>query len=301
MLKEVSNIYEYKTELFKAIINNNNMDAVKFLKVENFNFWEVAEDNNFTGNINFYIVLHRAVYCNSNYIVFSIVELLFDRLKPDKRVHIIKQFINRKTDNGDSALAYASYRGNIEIIKLLITHGADIYSLTNTGQNVLHIAAQGDQPESIIYFKEKFGMDINIKDHSGSTPLHWACHTGSELSLNFLISYGADVNSRDAVGITPLHLSAISEKIRIIKKLLQNGADKHIVDNKGRTPYIVARDRNKTTVLELLEDDKSTLRSILCFDQHIRKTEKSSSNVIIFLVLHVFVESIVYCTILPCK
>ena len=65
-----------------------------------------------------------------------------------------------------------------------------MHALTNTGQNVIHIAAQGDQPESIIYFKDKYNLNINAKDSSGSTPLHWACHTGSELSLNFLISYG---------------------------------------------------------------------------------------------------------------
>ncbi len=50
MTKEISNIHEYKAELFKAIINSNNMDAIKFLGIESFNFWEVFEDNNFTGN-----------------------------------------------------------------------------------------------------------------------------------------------------------------------------------------------------------------------------------------------------------
>ena len=156
-------------------------------------------------------------------------------------------------------MAYSSYRGNIEIIKLLITNGAITNVLTNTGQNVLHIAAQGDQPESIIYFKEKFDMNINSKDYSGSTPVHWACHTGSELSLNFLIAFGADVNAKDCVGITPLHLSAISEKVRIIKKLLQYGADKTIKDNKGRTAYDIAKDRNKTTILDLIADNRNTL------------------------------------------
>lgn len=50
MIREISNIYEYKAELFKAVMNNNNMEAIKYLKVENFNFWEVTEDNNCTGS-----------------------------------------------------------------------------------------------------------------------------------------------------------------------------------------------------------------------------------------------------------
>ena len=56
MIDETQTLADYKNELFKAIINNNNMEAVKYLKVEKYNFWEIVEDNNFTG-INFKIII----------------------------------------------------------------------------------------------------------------------------------------------------------------------------------------------------------------------------------------------------
>ncbi len=41
----------------------------------------------------------------------------------------------------------------------------------------IHTSAQGDSPALLIYFKSK-GIDLNIPDERGSTPLHWAAYAG---------------------------------------------------------------------------------------------------------------------------
>lgn len=71
-------------------------------------------------------------------------------------------------------LHFASYRGNLEAINVLLRWGADKNALTATQLNCLHVAAQGDSAPSLFVFKE-LGLDINSKDKRGSTPLHWAC------------------------------------------------------------------------------------------------------------------------------
>ena len=48
------------------------------------------------------------------------------------------------------------------------------------------MAAQGDRPNVLIYFKEKYNMNINEVDENGSTPLHWACYMSSEISINYI-------------------------------------------------------------------------------------------------------------------
>eukprot|EP00350_Pseudokeronopsis_sp_OXSARD2_P011201 CAMPEP_0170560390 /NCGR_PEP_ID=MMETSP0211-20121228/48676_1 /TAXON_ID=311385 /ORGANISM="Pseudokeronopsis sp., Strain OXSARD2" /LENGTH=45 /DNA_ID= /DNA_START= /DNA_END= /DNA_ORIENTATION= len=45
------------------------------------------------------------------------------------------------------------------MIDLLINNGADIKSKNKYGISVMHIAAQGDQPLSLYYFKE-LGISI---------------------------------------------------------------------------------------------------------------------------------------------
>jgi len=67
-------------------------------------------------------------------------------------------------------------------------NGADMYSRNAHGLNVLHIAAQGDQPISLYYFKS-LDMDIYSKDNRNSTPLHWACFSNSEVALVYLLGW----------------------------------------------------------------------------------------------------------------
>ena len=80
----------------------------------------------------------------------------------------------KTTKDSFSALHYASFRGNIHFCDNLIENGADIHAKNAYGLNVLHIAAQGDQPISLYYFKH-LGMNLTETDSRGSTPLHWAC------------------------------------------------------------------------------------------------------------------------------
>jgi ankyrin repeat protein len=41
------------------------------------------------------------------------------------------------------------------------------------------------------------GFDVNIKDEKGSTPLHWACFIGQEVTVNFLLCWNASINEVD--------------------------------------------------------------------------------------------------------
>jgi ankyrin repeat protein len=129
------------------------------------------------------------------------------------------KFINKKTDQGFSAFHYAVFRGNLEMINILISNGADVNATTRKGLNSLHIAAQSDQINSLIYLVEKFKMQILSEDKFGSNPLHWACFTGSEICVNYIINRYVkdhDINKQDNEGLTPLHLAVMSGKSYIL-------------------------------------------------------------------------------------
>jgi palmitoyltransferase len=52
------------------------------------------------------------------------------------------EWINFKTEeDGFSALHFASFRGNLSMIELLLNHGSDMKQENNFGINVLHVAS----------------------------------------------------------------------------------------------------------------------------------------------------------------
>ena len=55
----------------------------------------------------------------------------------------LKDWINirSKGEEGFTALHFASFHGNLTMIRLLMTHGADIFSKNKMDINMLHVAA----------------------------------------------------------------------------------------------------------------------------------------------------------------
>lgn len=129
-----------------------------------------------------------------------------------------KVWINSRSCEGYTPLLLAAYRGNIDIIKELIKFGADYSLINNSGLSILHMAAQGNKPSVIVYFMEKYQIDLNQRDNVGSTALHWACYSGSIDAFNYLVHYNVDINCQDSEGKTPLHLAIEYGISKVIKK-----------------------------------------------------------------------------------
>lgn len=160
--------------------------------------------------------MHKSTYYDLTDITLTILSQIEERFKSnkDEALNIISNLINLKRgQQGYVPIHYASYRGNLILIRKFIDYGANYETLNNEGLNVLHLAAQGNQPLSIVYFVEEKGMILNVKDKVGSTPLHWACYIGAENSIDFILSYKIDINSQDNEGLTALHLAVLSGKL----------------------------------------------------------------------------------------
>ena len=69
------------------------------------------------------------------------------------------------------------------------------------------------------------GVDIDVRDGWGHTPLTIACEKGYTEAVKLLIEYGADVNYADKKGKKPLYYAInSSKKNEIIKLLVDEGA-----------------------------------------------------------------------------
>jgi len=202
-----------------------------------------------------------------------------------------------------TALHYASFRGNVELCKLLVDNGADVNVRNHFGLNVMHIAAQGDQPISLFFFKQ-LGMELTCKDKRGSTPLHWACFQNSEVALIYLLGWlrQDQLDIPDCDGYTALHLAVkSSEQLksgRPLRALLMRGASRESRDKKGKrpvdlTPNIKCESLQRELRASLEEDSRC---ECLMLKSSLKKTEKSIKMPIAFLVFFdsVFVVLILF-------
>ena len=88
------------------------------------------------------------------------------------------------------------------------------------------------------------GVDVNMKDSKGMTPLMWASFYCDYDVVELLLDYDADIDAKDEEeGKTSLMWAAypfrdLSMQISVMVLLLRNHADINAVDNKGRTALI---------------------------------------------------------------
>ena len=61
----------------------------------------------------------------------------------EERIRVLKKWINRHTlgEEGFTALHFASFHGNLKMIRYLMSQGADIFARNRHNINMLHVAA----------------------------------------------------------------------------------------------------------------------------------------------------------------
>ncbi len=129
---------------------------------------------------------------------------------------------------GQTALHFAAYKSNDNVVKYLIDKGANPNIYDKSGRSPLHVAAQERKGNPIIDLileaqKVKGIGDVNDQIKQGRTALHFAAAYSNEITAEHLINKGANVNCRTNAGLTPLHYAALgAEDMDIIDLLLQN-------------------------------------------------------------------------------
>ncbi len=203
--------------------------------------------------------------------------------------------VHAVNDSGETPLIAATRRNADAAIQLLLEAGADPNARDHEENTALHYAVQVEEGQTLIPILMKAGADINArnkdgvtplmfcaaedwhknltelsrgqlninaKDNSGFTALHYAAQNGYDLSdlrevgattgnaledailyrnvdaVQKLIAEGTHINSAGARGYTPLHWAAIYESPELIRLLLQAGANVNAQNEVGETPLL---------------------------------------------------------------
>ena len=108
--------------------------------------------------------------------------------------------VQRRSGESPLTLALQSYHHK-EVVKLLVTHGADVNS--NAG-SPLSLAIDQNLPDDVQLLLAN-GANPDSAIYGGQTAVHLAVIKGRLQILKLLLDYGANPNAKDGVGYTPLH------------------------------------------------------------------------------------------------
>lgn len=123
--------------------------------------------------------------------------------------------------------------GNIEALKAVydrceLTAHDGRFSLCTP----LHM---GGVPDELVIWLVEQGLDINIPDYYGATPLYRQAILGRD-TVKLLCELGADIEKPNTYGDTPLHMAAEFFHPRTVKFLIDKGANVNAKNDMGRTP-----------------------------------------------------------------
>ncbi|MBU0547970.1 MAG: ankyrin repeat domain-containing protein [Candidatus Omnitrophica bacterium] len=119
------------------------------------------------------------------------------------------------------------------------------------------------------------GVDVNVVNYSGATPLVWAINGCHKDIVELLLSKGAKVNTVDSGGMTPLMWAAHRCNRDIIELLLSKGADVKMKDKNGKTAWI-------WSVVNRNKDAKDVVEFFLSKDVDVNAKDNSGGTVLMW-------------------
>lgn len=182
----------------------------------------------------------------------------FDR--KDDAAEVIELLLERGADvhqrnfNDYTALHLAAGRGDLDLVELLLRHGADANTIVRIDdmETAVELAEQAGHTSVVERLRPltwrldwegsakagdvgalaallAAGHDIDATDGYGQTALMRAAHAGREDAVGWLIEQGAALDHTAKFGLSALMLAVISGHRKVVELLLRAGADVTLV------------------------------------------------------------------------
>ncbi len=161
--------------------------------------------------------------------------------------------VNSRTKKGDLIIHLSARRGRLDQVKLLLEFGAEIEARNVRLETPLHLAAEFAEIELVKLLLEN-GADPSAKDWQRRTPFHRAIRGNRMDTIRLLIDTVKDIDDMSEEG-TALHLAVWTHgNVEVVKLLLAQNADVHLRDRRRNTPLKLARQFRRTQIAALLEE-----------------------------------------------
>ncbi|XP_046972905.1 CARD- and ANK-domain containing inflammasome adapter protein-like [Vanessa cardui] len=206
-----------------------------------------------------------------NYISTQVQQMLEDR-------PALISVVN--ANNGYTPLATAARKGDVSMVRFLLSADAEIEQPSSTGQTPLHLAVLAGHVAVADLLLEK-GADFQARDFNRLGIEHYAVDSCKLEMVKYIFGKGGDVGAKDSNAWTPLFRAVCQgAKTDIIEELVRRGSDVDAVDRAGLSVAAAARllkdrhGRRRESVLRLVDSQFQHEKVVANFT---RLTKKISS------------------------
>jgi ankyrin repeat protein len=169
---------------------------------------------------------------------------------------------------GQTPLIWAVNAKNFEIIKVLITNGADVNGKNVVGSTALIYSTRVGDPEIVKYLVDK-GAKVNIKDSLLVSPLMNTVSVENETEevsakeleiVKFLIEKGANINELNKDGESVLVYAIMQGNFELVKFLVEKGADIHLKNVNETSIFMNAAYFHNLEIVKYLVDKGANIK-----------------------------------------
>ena len=216
-------------------------------------------------------IIHYAVYNNLIQLVKKLIDLGVD--------------LNQKDSYENTPIVLALIRNGDRMLNLLLDNKVKI-DINFKGENILRLLVVMNT-KNLKKLLKIYPNLLNAQDYDDNTLLHNAVDSYFDYALDnidLLLKSGANPNLKDWSGSTPLHDACEINDLERVKKLIEAGADPRIKNKDGLTPIEVAKDQkiieylSNIPAISLKKSRKTTKKTTKKSVKKSTKTRKSSKK-----------------------
>jgi|GEM_PF-7017304 len=176
------------------------------------------------------------------------------------RIDLVKYIIKNlnvnlsyKDDENMTALHYAMFSKNLELIKYLIQKHISLDSKTDFGSNYLLVAAQINDIEIFKYIYSLGLFNIRDTDYNWRTSLHHASIFNNIELIEYILSIDSSLlETQDKYGMSSFLLSVKNGSILACKTLLDKGADPYLKNKIQQDALLLSIENSQINLMEFL-------------------------------------------------
>ena len=145
---------------------------------------------------------------------------------------------------------FASRRGVLVSVKLLVESGADVDAKSSFGSTALMYAAKNDHAKVVSYLVKDAKADLDARNDEGMTALMYAAMKGHTFPVKILLNAGADISPVEMKGGNTALLLANNGGFPAACEAIEKAGGNLLQDKMEKNKFLAAKSEDDTQAVE---------------------------------------------------